>query len=317
MPALATPAATFVTLRQAGELRGCIGSLEPPAPARRRRAGECGRRRVPRPALSAARPIASSRRTSIEVSLLSRDRARGCPATRSDLLAQLRPGVDGVIVSHSAASARRSCRKSGKRSPTRASSCGVEAARRGSPADFWSPRHERFALHGDQVDGARIPVERRAAMTRESAVYPGRWWHRAARRPDPVRPLPARLPAARGPARRVLRAPARRRCDGAHDVRPLVRLLHRPDREEAAQPFLPGIVGVLVRHGRLQPRVQVLPELGHLEVARDGHADGCGVARSDRRDGGEAAAAAAWRSPTTIPSSSPSTRWIRPTPATR
>ncbi len=111
---------------------------------------------------------------------------------------------------------------------------------------------------------------------------------RAARRAHPVRSLSARLPAARGTARRVLRAPARGRRDRAHDVRPVVRLLHRSDREEAAQSFLPGIVRVLVRHGGLQPRVQVLPELGHLEVARDGHADGRRVARSDRRDGCEA-----------------------------
>ena len=39
---------------------------------------------------------------------------------------------------------------------------------------------------------------------------PGRYWHRARGRPHPVRRLPARLPAARGPARPVLRArPAR------------------------------------------------------------------------------------------------------------
>ncbi len=43
----------------------------------------------------------------------------------------------------------------------------------------------------------------------------------ARRRPHPVRPLPARLPAARRPARRLLRAPARRRRDGAHHLRPL------------------------------------------------------------------------------------------------
>ena len=31
-PALMQPAATFVTLKQRGELRGCIGSLEPRRP---------------------------------------------------------------------------------------------------------------------------------------------------------------------------------------------------------------------------------------------------------------------------------------------
>ena len=41
----------------------------------------------------------------------------------------------------------------------------------------------------------------------------------------------------------------------------------------------------LVRHRGLQPRVQVLPELGHLQVARDGPAAGRGHARNDRRRG--------------------------------
>ena len=45
------------------------------------------------------------------------------------------------------------------------------------------------------------------------------------RRPHAVRPVPARLQAARRPARHVLRAPARRRRDGAHDLRPLEWLL--------------------------------------------------------------------------------------------
>ena len=40
---------------------------------------------------------------------------------------------------------------------------------------------------------------------------PGRYWHRARGRAHPVRPVPALLPAARGPARPVLRARAPRR----------------------------------------------------------------------------------------------------------
>ena len=61
-------------------------------------------------------------------------------------------------------------------------------------------------------------------------------------------------------------------------LRPLVRVLRRPDREEAAQPLPSRLGGAVVRHRRLQPRLQVLPELGHLEVARDRHADRIGVA---------------------------------------
>ena len=44
--------------------------------------------------------------------------------------------------------------------------------------------------------------------------------------------------------------------------------LHRPDREEAAQPFLSGHGRALVRHGGLQPFLPFLPELGHQQVAR-------------------------------------------------
>ena len=87
------------------------------------------------------------------------------------------------------------------------------------------------------------------------------------RRPRPLRRLPARLHAARRPARPVLRARGARRRDRAHELRALERLLHRPHREEAAQPLSAGHARALVRHGRLQPRLPVLPELGHQQVA--------------------------------------------------
>ena len=60
-----------------------------------------------------------------------------------------------------------------------------------------------------------------------------------------------------------------------------------PIEKKPLNHFYPGVLGVLLRHRRLQPRLQVLPELGHLEVARDGHADGRGLAGSDRRRGSE------------------------------
>ena len=58
-----------------------------------------------------------------------------------------------------------------------------------------------------------------------------------------------------------------------------------PIEKKPLNHFYPGSLGALVRHRRLQPRLQVLPELGHLEVARDGHADGRGHAGSDRGRG--------------------------------
>ena len=104
----------------------------------------------------------------------------------------------------------------------------------------------------------------------------------ARRRPHPVRRLPAGLQAARGPAGRVLRAGPHRRPGRAHHLRPLERLLHRPDREEAAEPLPARHVGAVVRHRRLQPGLPLLPELGHLEVEGDRPARRRGRARGHR-----------------------------------
>jgi AmmeMemoRadiSam system protein A len=90
--------ATFVTLTQAGQLRGCMGTLEAYRPLRRD---------VQENALAAAfrdprfYPLGQDElpRTRVEVSLLTvpepfdfRDEA--------DALAKLRPGIDGLILMH-------------------------------------------------------------------------------------------------------------------------------------------------------------------------------------------------------------------------
>ncbi|MRR51753.1 MAG: AmmeMemoRadiSam system protein A, partial [Rhodocyclaceae bacterium] len=89
------PGATFVTLTQHGQLRGCIGSLEAWRPLDRdvRENARAAAFRDPRFA-----PLATAEfdLTRVEVSLLT-------PATpmnfadEADALAQLRPDVDGVI----------------------------------------------------------------------------------------------------------------------------------------------------------------------------------------------------------------------------
>ncbi len=98
--------------------------------------------------------------------------------------------------------------------------------------------------------------------------------------------MPAVLQAARGPAWPLLRARAAGRRAGADHLRALIRLLHRPDREEAAESFLAWNAGVFIRHRRLQSDVQVLPELRHqqsqgnrsAEPGRNSHDDrGCGA----------------------------------------
>ena len=111
---------------------------------------------------------------------------------------------------------------------------------------------------------------------------------RSRERADRLRPLPAGVQPQAGRPRLLLRPPEPRRRDGADDLRAEHRVLHRPDREEAAEPFLSRHERPVVRHGRLQPRLQVLPELGHLEVARGRAAERGRDARGDRRGRAEA-----------------------------
>ena len=96
--ALTSPAATFVTLRHAGELRGCIGSLEPRRPlgVDVRENAIAAAFRDPRFPPLAAREFGA---TSIEVSLLS-SAERVEAASEQNLVALLRPGIDGLILAH-------------------------------------------------------------------------------------------------------------------------------------------------------------------------------------------------------------------------
>jgi len=93
---LDAPGATFVTLTQAGTLRGCIGSLVAHRALRddvvsNAQAAAFGDPRFP--------PLRASELagTSIEVSVLSEPEPMAF-TSRDDALAQLRPGVDGVIL---------------------------------------------------------------------------------------------------------------------------------------------------------------------------------------------------------------------------
>jgi AmmeMemoRadiSam system protein A len=97
-PALLQPAATFVTLQCRGELRGCIGSLEPirPLGIDVRENALAAAFRDPRfPPLA----VHEFEATTVQVSLLS-------PAERlhvtneEELVRRLRPGVDGLILEY-------------------------------------------------------------------------------------------------------------------------------------------------------------------------------------------------------------------------
>lgn len=97
-PRLDEPGATFVTLRRHGELRGCIGSLEPWRTLDRdvRENALAAAFRDPRfPPLTAAELT----QTDIEVSLLGAASPIAFES-EADAVRQLRHGVDGVILEY-------------------------------------------------------------------------------------------------------------------------------------------------------------------------------------------------------------------------
>lgn len=95
-PRLAEPAACFVTLTRSGELRGCIGTLEPRAPLWRAvMENTCAAALRDRRFAPVAREEVAGLR--IEISVLGPLR-RLVAATPAELLAQLEPGRDGVVL---------------------------------------------------------------------------------------------------------------------------------------------------------------------------------------------------------------------------
>ncbi len=97
-PWLDEPGAAFVTLKLAGELRGCIGSITARRPLAEdvRENALAAAFRDPRfPRVSAA----ELPRLRFEVSLLSPLEPLAC-ADEADLLRRLRPGVDGLVLEH-------------------------------------------------------------------------------------------------------------------------------------------------------------------------------------------------------------------------
>ena len=95
MPWLSKPGATFVTLTQWGELRGCIGSLQACDPLIEDVSNNAVSAALYDPRFS---PLAADELESIslEVSLLSELQPLGF-TSEADALAQLRPDIDGVV----------------------------------------------------------------------------------------------------------------------------------------------------------------------------------------------------------------------------
>ena len=95
-PRLREPGATFVTLTRRGELRGCIGALEPYLPL-----AEDVREHALAAALEDYRfpPVGSDEvpEINIEISHLTTPQTLPYDGAQ-DLLVKLRPGIDGVVV---------------------------------------------------------------------------------------------------------------------------------------------------------------------------------------------------------------------------
>ena len=95
-PWLEEPAATFVTLRMAGELRGCIGTLEARRGLAEDVADNARAAAFRDPRFPPVDPM-ELMELQIEISVLSAREV--LPArTEEEALTQLRPGIDGVVI---------------------------------------------------------------------------------------------------------------------------------------------------------------------------------------------------------------------------
>lgn len=135
-PELGEPGATFVTLMQDGDLRGCIGTLLPhQSLANDVRENACNAAfRDPRfPPLT----LQEWARTKVEVSLLTPPQPMQFK-DEADALAQLRPGIDGIVL---IAGYRRATflPQVWEQLPTPSEFLAHLKRKAGLPADYWGP----------------------------------------------------------------------------------------------------------------------------------------------------------------------------------
>lgn len=136
LPALHRPGASFVTLTLGGALRGCIGSL-----TARRGLGEDVRENALAAAFEDPRfpPVEADEwpRLRVEVSLLSSSEPMPT-ASEAETLAQLRPGIDGVIFECQGHRAT-FLPQVWEQLPQPADFMAQLKRKAGLPSDFWSP----------------------------------------------------------------------------------------------------------------------------------------------------------------------------------
>jgi len=93
---LSLPSATFVTLKQRGDLRGCIGSLESTEPLVQSIANSAFNAAFRDPRFASLQ-TSEIKQTSLEISVLS-EMTPMTVASREDLFNQLKPGIDGLLL---------------------------------------------------------------------------------------------------------------------------------------------------------------------------------------------------------------------------
>lgn len=135
-PWLRVPGASFVTLKLEGELRGCIGTIDPHRPL-----GEDVERNARSAAYRDPRfpPVSTAEmpRLQVEVSVLSPREAMPV-AGEADALAKLRPGIDGIYLQYREASAT-FLPQVWESLPDPLDFLGALRRKAGLPAGFWHP----------------------------------------------------------------------------------------------------------------------------------------------------------------------------------
>ncbi len=144
-PALRDEGASFVTLNKNGELRGCIGSLEPHQPLAddvRERAVQAGLEDYRFPPV---RPNELAE-IKIEISRLTKPAALNY-ASADDLLLKLNAGVDGVILRDGVRRAT-FLPQVWQQIPEKAAFLSQLCAKMSAPRDLWRRKHLDVLIYG-------------------------------------------------------------------------------------------------------------------------------------------------------------------------
>lgn len=175
------PGASFVTLTLDGDLRGCMGSLTPHGSLAEDLVGHARAAALHDHRFEPLRPEELPR-LAVEVSLLSPLRALAC-ADEADLLRQLRPGVDGLLLEFDGRNVT-FLPQVWDDLPDPAAFLRALKRKAGWAAAFWSPQIRAWTYTVEAWRDDPRPAPPTAAELAGPAgtgfPYPARHWHRMA-----------------------------------------------------------------------------------------------------------------------------------------